>query len=112
MRAWVSKVTETFWAFSTSSWLGVWAASWEGVGQLLWGILTNPYLLVSCLWGVWNAVNDPTTAGLGDSGQALTYEDPKKGDKPLRGASGKGHPALAWMSFFVCLQFLSQKPHQ
>lgn len=23
--------------------------SWEGVGQLLWGILTNPYLLVSCL---------------------------------------------------------------
>lgn len=52
--------------------------SWQGVGQLLWGILTNPYLLVSCLWGVWNAVNDPTTAGLKDSKTALGYTAPKK----------------------------------
>ncbi len=52
--------------------------SWQGVGELLWGILTNPYLLVSCLWGVWNAVNDPTTAGLSDSQTALTYTAPKK----------------------------------
>ena len=52
--------------------------SWQGVGQLLWGIVTNPYLLVSCLWGVWNAVNDPTTAGLKDSQAALTYTAPKK----------------------------------
>ena len=52
--------------------------SWAGVGQLLLGIVTNPYLLISCLWAVWNAVNDPTTAGVTDSQQALTYAVPKK----------------------------------
>lgn len=51
--------------------------SWAGVGQLLLGIVTNPYLLISCLWAVWNAVNDPTTSGVTDSTQALTYTAPK-----------------------------------
>ena len=27
---------------------------------------------------VWNALNDPTTAGFGDSNNALTYTEPKK----------------------------------
>ena len=62
--------------------------SWEGVGQLLWGILTNPYLLVSCLWGVWNAVNDPTTAGLKDSQAALSYTAPKKDTKKEESSNG------------------------
>ncbi len=52
--------------------------SWAGVGQLLLGIVINPYLLISCLWAVWNAINDPTTAGLKDSQAALTYTAPKK----------------------------------
>lgn len=52
--------------------------SWEGVGQLFLGIVTNPYLLISCLWAVWNAINDPTTSGVTDSAQALTYTAPKK----------------------------------
>lgn len=62
--------------------------SWQGVGQLLWGIITNPYLLVSCLWGVWNAVNDPTTAGLKDSQAALSYTAPKKDTQQEENAHG------------------------
>ena len=62
--------------------------SWQGVGQLLWGIVTNPYLLVSCLWGVWNAVNDPTTAGLKDSQAALTYTAPKKDTEQEENTNG------------------------
>ena len=52
--------------------------SWQGVGELLIGIVTNPYLLASCLWAVWNAVNDPTTQGVGDSQAALSYTAKKK----------------------------------
>lgn len=51
--------------------------TWGGVLSLLKGIVTNPYLLVLCLWNMWSSVNDPTTAGLGDSKQALGYAVPK-----------------------------------
>lgn len=47
----------------------------------LWGVLLeaikNPVIVVAVIVSVWNAINDPTTAGLGDSSQALTYEKPK-----------------------------------
>ena len=62
--------------------------SWSGLGQLLIGIVTNPYLLVSCLWAVWNAVNDPTTAGVTDSQQAMTYAAPKKDGEKEENANG------------------------
>lgn len=51
--------------------------TWGGVIDLLKGIITNPYLLFSCLWAVWNAINDPTTKGIADSERALTYDDVK-----------------------------------
>lgn len=37
--------------------------------------ITNTILAIGVLVGV---INDPTTAGLGDSEQALTYEAPKE----------------------------------
>ncbi|WP_314330611.1 phage holin [Abiotrophia defectiva] len=37
--------------------------------------ITNTVLAIGVLVGV---INDPTTAGLGDSAQALTYEAPKE----------------------------------
>jgi len=52
--------------------------SWALLGEVLWGVLTNPYLLFLCVLSMWNAVNDPTTAGARDSTQALTYHEPKK----------------------------------
>lgn len=54
--------------------------SWSGFFELVKGIVTNPYLLALCAWNVWSAVNDPTTAGVTDSAEALTYAEPKKGE--------------------------------
>lgn len=51
--------------------------SWAGVGNLIVGVFTNPYLLGLCVWNAWSAINDPTTKGLGDSENALTYTEPK-----------------------------------
>lgn len=55
--------------------------SWTALGQILLGAIQNPYVLGLVVVSVWNALNDPTTAGLGDSKQAMTYEIPKGGDK-------------------------------
>lgn len=54
--------------------------SWTALGQILLGAIQNPYVLGLVVVSVWNALNDPTTAGLGDSKQAMTYEIPKGGD--------------------------------
>ena len=53
--------------------------SWAALGGALYRAVLNPVIVVSILVSVWTAVTDPTTAGLGDSGQALTYKDPKRG---------------------------------
>lgn len=53
--------------------------TWAALGNLLLGAISNPYVLCMVAVSVWNAVNDPTTAGAGDSKQALTYNKPKKG---------------------------------
>ena len=50
--------------------------TWEGLGNLLYGVITNPFLLFSCGLSVWNAVNDPTTSGVSDSANALGYTQP------------------------------------
>lgn len=52
--------------------------TWGALGDLIVGAVSNPYVLVLVAVSVWNALTDPTTAGLGDSKQALTYEKPKK----------------------------------
>lgn len=50
--------------------------TWEGVGNLVVGIVTNPFLLGSCAISVFNAINDPTTAGISDSAKAQSYKHP------------------------------------
>ncbi len=52
--------------------------TWSDVGNMLLGIVMNPYLLVCCGWSIWNALNDPTTSGFSDSARAMTYDLPSK----------------------------------
>lgn len=52
--------------------------TWQALGDLIMGALSNPYVLMLVVVSVWNAINDPTTQGVTDSKQALTYEQPKK----------------------------------
>lgn len=51
--------------------------TWPALGDLLLGAISNPYVLMTVVVSVWNAVNDPTTSGVSDSEEALTYEQPK-----------------------------------
>lgn len=51
-----------------------WAKVWEVGVQAI----ANPYVVVTVLVSVWNALNDPTTAGIGDSARAMSYEKPFK----------------------------------
>ena len=52
--------------------------SWVYLGEVLLSAVKNPYVLALVAVSVWNASNDPTTSGLSDSQQALTYEAPKQ----------------------------------
>lgn len=51
--------------------------SWSALWKLLVDAVQNPVIIVSVIVSVWNAINDPTTAGLADSNRALTYEVPR-----------------------------------
>lgn len=51
--------------------------SWVALGQIILDAILNPYVLGLVLVSVWNAVNDPTTAGVTDSKLALTYDTVK-----------------------------------
>lgn len=51
--------------------------TWQALGDLLMGALSNPYVLGLVVVSVFNAVTDPTTSGVKDSEQALTYAKPK-----------------------------------
>lgn len=53
--------------------------TWGALGTLLLGAVTNPYVLSLVLVSVWNAVTDPTTTGVSDSTQAMSYDKPKEG---------------------------------
>ena len=55
--------------------------SWAILLELIIDALSNPYVLLMVVVSVYNAVVDPTTTGLSDSQQALTYSAPKKGGK-------------------------------
>ena len=52
--------------------------SWPILGETLFEAVKNPYVLGLVLVSVWNAINDPTTAGISDSAQAMTYITPRK----------------------------------
>lgn len=52
--------------------------TWQALGDLLIGALSNPYVLGLVVVSIFNAVTDPTTSGVADSEQALTYTKPKE----------------------------------
>ena len=52
--------------------------SWDALGKLLLGAISNPYVLGLIAVSAWNALNDPTTSGVGDSNRALGYNKPYK----------------------------------
>lgn len=52
--------------------------SWKALFDLLIEAISNPYVLGLVIISVWNALNDPTTSGVGDSEKALTYDSPAK----------------------------------
>jgi len=52
--------------------------TWAAFGDLFVQAAGNPVVIVAVIVSVWNAINDPTTAGDSDSKQALTYKTPKK----------------------------------
>lgn len=52
--------------------------TWPKLFELIVDALKNPYCLFLVAVAVWNAINDPTTKGVSDSNQALTYEEPKE----------------------------------
>lgn len=50
--------------------------SWAILGTTLVEAVKNPYVLGLVVVSVWNAINDPTTAGVSDSNLAMTYIKP------------------------------------
>ena len=52
--------------------------SWSAVYVALQNLISNPFMLGSVFVSVLSVFVDPTTAGFGDSKQALTYDKPKK----------------------------------
>lgn len=52
--------------------------SWGLVGQAAKDLVSNPFMLGSVVIAVLGVFVDPTTAGVGDSAQALTYAKPRK----------------------------------
>lgn len=54
--------------------------TWGKLLDLIKATLSNPYCLAMIGASVYNAIVDPTTKGLGDSKQALTYDKPKESE--------------------------------
>lgn len=52
--------------------------TWKALGELLLGAVKNPYVLSLVVVSVFNAITDPTTAGVKDSERALTYDFPHR----------------------------------
>lgn len=52
--------------------------TWKALEDLIIGAVSNPYVLGLVIISIWNALNDPTTSGVSDSTNALTYKTPKK----------------------------------
>lgn len=62
------------------SYMGITGAditTWEALGNVLLTAISNPYVLFLVVVSVANAINDPTTKGVGDSQKALTYINPR-----------------------------------
>lgn len=51
--------------------------TWAAIGDLFVQAIQNPVVVLSVVVSVYNAIIDPTTKGIGDSAQAMTYDKPK-----------------------------------
>ncbi len=52
--------------------------TWAALGRVLLDAVSNPYVVGLVLVSLYNALIDPTTKGIKDSAQAMTYEKPKE----------------------------------
>lgn len=52
--------------------------SWGAVWNAIVTLVSNPFMLGSVVLAVMGVFVDPTTAGIGDSQRALTYDKPSK----------------------------------
>ena len=52
--------------------------SWDILLEQMKAFIGNPFLIGGTIVAVAGYINDPTTKGLQDSQQALTYEKPKR----------------------------------
>lgn len=52
--------------------------SWAAVWDALVNLTSNPFMLGSVVIAVLGVVLDPTTAGIGDNEQVMTYTKPKQ----------------------------------
>jgi phi LC3 family holin len=52
--------------------------SWQAVYDAFISLISNPFMLGSVFMAVLGVFVDPTTSGVTDSKQALTYSTPKK----------------------------------
>ena len=50
--------------------------TWSAIGNLIVKAVSNPYVILMIIVSVYNAVVDPTTTGVTDSANALTYNEP------------------------------------
>lgn len=51
--------------------------SWGAVADAFIALVKNPYMIASVVMAVAGVLTDPTTKGLGDSAQAMSYIKPK-----------------------------------
>ena len=54
--------------------------TWGKVGELIIEAVSNPFVVGLIIFNALNMIPDPTTAGIGDSERALSYESPNKGE--------------------------------
>lgn len=52
--------------------------TFDTLGKLVVALISNPYLIGLTFVNAFNLIPDPTTAGFGDSAQALEYTAPKE----------------------------------
>lgn len=51
--------------------------TWSGLFNVFYEAIKNPVVVVAVLTSAFNAIIDPTTAGISDSKEALSYTKPK-----------------------------------
>lgn len=49
--------------------------TWGSVGHTLMALVKNPVAIVTFIWYIWAAINDPTTSGASDSDRAKSYTE-------------------------------------